>query len=78
VYNAVVNSFKNAGFKMTAMGGWNALWCGYIKAEFLRGLESYQKLNHFPGTYEVGRKDNMWRNISRMKRLFGNDFNIAP
>jgi tubulin polyglutamylase TTLL4 len=78
VYNSVVNAMKEAGFKMISTAGWNVLWSGVHRPEFLSHLSMYQKINHFPGAYSLGRKDNLWRNISRMKRHYGMDYNIAP
>ena len=33
--------------------------------------------NHFPGSWGLGRKDRLCRNIGRMKREFGEHYNIA-
>ena len=30
-----------------------------------------QAVNHFPGSYGIGRKDYLWRNLSRMQRQHG-------
>ena len=77
IYNSVVNSCKNAGFYLVDVGkDWNILFTGYIKAELLRDVHKYQRINHFPCSYEIGRKDRVWKNVSRMKRKYGNDFNI--
>ena len=35
---------------------WNALW-GKIGLGQYKNLRSYQKINHFPGTWQLGRKD---------------------
>ena len=31
----------------------------------------FQKCNHFPASFELGRKDNLARNLARMKRTHG-------
>lgn len=46
---------------------WNVLWSGYTKPEDIRELNKYQKVNHFPGSIQLGRKDMLWRNMYRMK-----------
>src|SRR5690606_16008241 len=33
---------------------------------------------HFPGCWQLGRKDNLWRNISRLKRQFPSDYDFIP
>lgn len=77
IYNSVVNSCKNAGMYLVDSGkDWNILFTGYIRSEALREVHKYQRINHFPCSYELGRKDRMWKNVSRMKRKFGADYNI--
>lgn len=41
-------------------------------------MNKYQRINHFPGSYQLGRKDLMWKNVSRLKRQFGAEYNICP
>lgn len=62
IYNSVVNSCKNAGFYLTDVGkDWNLLWTGGTKTDDLRYMNKFQKMNHFPGSYQLGRKDLMWK-----------------
>jgi predicted tellurium resistance membrane protein TerC len=44
---------------------------GLIKANKLKNINQYQKINHFPGAWHLGRKDNLWRNVFKMKRTHG-------
>jgi len=45
----------------------------------LRGQQpSVQKTNHFPGIYEICRKDRLARNLNRMKKFYPADFNFFP
>ena len=39
-----------------------------MKPEQYKSLNMYQRTNHFPGTWELGRKDKLCRNINRMRR----------
>lgn len=42
-------------------------------------LLSCLQLNHFPGSFQIGRKDRLWRNVSRMQMRFGKkEFNFLP
>jgi len=34
---------------------------------FLRDLNNYQKVNHFPHSFELGRKDLMYRNFHNLE-----------
>ena len=38
-----------------------------MKAQGFKSIREYQKLNHFPGTFQIGRKDRLWRNLSRLQ-----------
>lgn len=42
-------------------------------------LGPYQKLNHFPNSIELTRKDAMYKNIASMQQKFGHRyFNFVP
>lgn len=42
-------------------------------------MRSYQKINHIPGTFQIGRKDKIWRNLQlQMQRNGRNQFNFMP
>jgi hypothetical protein len=47
--------------------------------DYFKELKSYQKINHFPGTGGIGRKDRLCRNIGKARRLFGaQEYNFLP
>ena len=79
IYNSVVNTLKTAGFRIVGPNSskWNVMWTGQTKPEHLKEATKYQKMNHFPQSFQVGRKDMMWKNICRMKRVFP-EFNFCP
>lgn len=31
-------------------------------------MNKYQRVNHFPGTWELGRKDKLYKNVAHMRR----------
>jgi len=64
-YNCVVNSLKNAGFEQTESKNWNVLWSAPLHVETIKKFNKYQRCNHFPSTWQIGRKDNLWRNFAR-------------
>lgn len=39
---------------------------------------SVQRINHFPGMYELARKDNLGKNLTRMAKLFPEDYAFFP
>ncbi|XP_046804788.1 tubulin polyglutamylase TTLL5 isoform X3 [Lucilia cuprina] len=56
------------------------LWTGiHMKPDILRNLAPYQRVNHFPRSYELTRKDRLYKNIERMQHLRGlKHFDIIP
>lgn len=80
IYNAVVNSAKHAGFTMVESNNqfYNLQWTGYITTPDIKNMNKYQKINHFPNSTQLGRKDLLWRNINRLRMKFPKEFNITP
>ena len=56
----------------------NLIWTGYTTIDDILALNKYQKINHFPNSVNLGRKDLLWRNIQRMILKFPQQFNICP
>ncbi|CAH1155614.1 unnamed protein product [Phaedon cochleariae] len=58
----------------------NLLWTGsHPKPETLRALASHQRVNHFPRSYELTRKDRLYKNIERMQQIKGlKHFDFIP
>ena len=44
----------------------------------LKELNKYQKYNHFPITWQLSRKDNLYTNYKKMQKKFPNDFKYMP
>ncbi len=78
VYNCIKSALRAAGFAETEGSSWNVLWSSPLQPETLRNFSKYQRCNHFPGTWQLGRKDNLWRNMSRMRRKYGANYDICP
>lgn len=63
-----------------------AVVCLQIYSTISKGLSSICKysisfiqVNHFPGSYHMGRKDRLWNNINAMAELWGNEhFGFLP
>lgn len=58
----------------------NLLWTGsHPKPGTLRSLAPYQRVNHFPRSYELTRKDRLYKNIERMQHARGfKHFDFIP
>lgn len=50
-----------------------------MKSLCFKTLRDQQKLNHFPGTFQIGRKDRLWKNLHRLMLKYGKDqFGFIP
>ena len=79
IYNAVVNTMKVNGFDLLERGqDFNLIWTGYTQLDDILPLNRYQKINHFPNSVHLGRKDLLWKNILRLKLKYPHHFNLAP
>lgn len=61
-------------------GAWNLWWksSGFRTSDF-ESCFPWQRLNHFPKSNSITRKDSLARNLRRMKGVYGNIlFNFAP
>lgn len=70
----------SSGFRFTRkLNTWIGSWGKHMKAFEFQYLRDYQKVNHYPGTFQVGRKDRLWRNICRMQQLHSKkEFGFVP
>lgn len=71
-------ALKRCGFKRLLKGtSYNVFWGHHLKEPELQRLAPAQALNHFPGSYGLGRKDYLWKNLSRMSRAHGSAFDFC-
>ncbi|CAG0919488.1 unnamed protein product [Notodromas monacha] len=58
---------------------WIGHWGKHMKAVMFKDFKAYQKINHFPGTFVIGRKDRLWKGFAQFRSKFGkNEFNFLP
>ena len=63
----VRRTLVNSGYRlMKKCQEWGGTWGKYMKSVCFKELKETQKINHFPGAFQIGRKDKLWRNLSRM------------
>jgi len=72
------NAFVRAGFEKTVKGPWTAMWSKHQNELQMQGLNCLQKVNHFPHSWCIGRKDRLVRTLQAMYRLHGQEFNFHP
>ena len=71
-HSCVTGAFKRAGMLETKKNDWNISWGKRCDDKCYQGLNPFQKINHFPGTWNIGRKDALARGLSKLKRQVGN------
>ena len=78
--NVIKAAFARAGFRKCPADKdhFNAYWASPLPSTRFKGLKSYQKVNHFPGTWELGRKDKLYRNVAKMRRRHGDAYDVVP
>nr|XP_048315324.1 tubulin monoglutamylase TTLL4 isoform X1 [Myodes glareolus]XP_048315325.1 tubulin monoglutamylase TTLL4 isoform X1 [Myodes glareolus] len=78
--NIVKQTIGRSHFKISKRNDdWLGCWGHHMKSPGFRSIKEHQKLNHFPGSFQIGRKDRLWRNLSRMQSRFGKkEFSFFP
>lgn len=75
-------TLEDNGFKESTQNsnGWTMMWHGGpIKSTLYQSLTKYQKVNHFPRSHEITRKDFMYKNLAKMQVLHGaRAFDFVP
>ncbi|KAK2711574.1 tubulin monoglutamylase TTLL4-like isoform X2 [Artemia franciscana] len=79
----VREALKSTGFRLikskSESKDWMGMWGKHMKSIEFSSLKATQKINHFPGTFQIGRKDRLWRNIRKLEVKFGvNEFGFLP
>ncbi|CRK94365.1 CLUMA_CG007878, isoform A [Clunio marinus] len=70
----------NTGFRlMKKPNDWVGTWGKHMKSPCFKTLHSYQKFNHLPGSFQIGRKDRCWRNLQTLMSKHGKkEFGFMP
>ncbi|XP_044007977.1 tubulin polyglutamylase TTLL4-like [Aphidius gifuensis] len=76
----VRRTIVNSGFRLVKKSNdWIGTWGKHMKSNFFKFIKKNQKVNHFPGTFQIGRKDRLWRNLARLMSKYGRkEFNFVP
>lgn len=54
------------------------MWGKHMKFAFFAGMNPFQKVNHFPGSFHLGRKDKLHLNLSRLKKNAAIELDFVP
>ncbi len=78
----IKNTLEDNGFRESKSNNFTLLWSSSaIKPEVYKNLKKYQKVNHFPKSNEITRKDSLYKNICKLQiHLQANQkqFNFIP
>ena len=67
-------TFEDNGFREVSDrdSEWSVLWSiSTIKSSVYQALTRNQKVNHFPKSHAMTRKDSMYRHLATLKQAFG-------
>lgn len=78
IYNCIQRVLEFNGFKETDGDDFTLYLSSDITPKLLLEFDAYQKYNHYPGSWQLGRKDNLWRNFVKMRRSFGEEYDFCP
>ncbi|KAK2532672.1 hypothetical protein Q9966_008234 [Columba livia] len=78
--NIVKQTIVRSHFRVSKKSDdWLGCWGHHMKSPSFRAIREHQKLNHFPGSFQIGRKDRLWRNLLKMQSRCGKkEFNFFP
>ena len=80
--DCIVNTCKRGGIELIKnLENSNIIWKlihPNKMRELIRIINRAQKYNHFPCTFQLGRKDNLYKHIKSYKRLFPNLYTFIP
>ncbi len=79
-YDLIARVTANAGFRSVEEDEpWNLHWIDTsVSIERVMRMKKFQKINHFPGMAEISRKDFLAKNLTRMQKMFPEDYNFFP
>ena len=78
IYTCIQSVLHYNGFTETEDSDFTLYLSSDITPKILLDFDPYQRYNHHPGSWQLGRKDNLWRNISHMRRLHGSEYDFCP
>ncbi|GKT27592.1 Tubulin tyrosine ligase [Aduncisulcus paluster] len=78
-YKVLHDICTKRGWKIVSSDSeWNFCFSDHCLLDKLSSLRAYQRINHFPGMYELARKDALSRNMNRYRRRFEKAYSFFP
>ena len=64
---------------MTLSNDWDIMWRdGSVSLSLLSQMSPSQKINHFPGMFEISRKNFLAKNLNKFREAFPEDYDFYP
>ena len=58
---------------------WDIAWYDApVNVHFVKNMLPYQRVNHFPGIYNLTKKNMLGRHLMRMQKLLPSEYNFFP
>lgn len=70
-YQNILTQLLNQFFFFVESTYWGGTWGKHTRSVGFKTLFDYQKMNHFPGTFQIGRKDRLWKSMQKLMSKFG-------
>ncbi|XP_055921344.1 tubulin monoglutamylase TTLL4-like isoform X2 [Eupeodes corollae] len=76
----VRNVLSNTGVRLLKKtNDWMGTWGKHMKSPCFKTIRPYQKINHLPGSFKIGRKDSCWKNLQKQMIKYGKkEFGFMP
>ena len=63
----------------TLSKNWDIAWFdGPISIKLLKEMHNYQRTNHYPGIYNLARKNFLGRHLMKMNKLLADEYDFFP
>ncbi|XP_075151826.1 tubulin tyrosine ligase-like 4A isoform X2 [Haematobia irritans] len=71
---------SNSGMRLLKKtNDWMGVWGKHMKSPCFKTVRPYQKINHLPGSFKIGRKDSCWKNLVQLMAKHGKkEFGFMP
>ena len=75
----IVPNINNQGGTQGQIPEFDVVWLDLgVSAEVLSKLKPHQRMTQYPGIYNIARKNNLARNLMKIKKICPNDYNFFP
>lgn len=71
--------FANFHLTKKEKSDWDVAWFdGHVTMKLIKEMNPNQRTNHFPGIYNLAKKNMLGRHLMKMRKLLPHDFNFFP